>query len=40
MKKNQMYPTDLTDRQWDCIKDLIPPADTLEGDHEHWTCER
>jgi len=21
-----MYPTDLTDRQWDCIKDLIPPA--------------
>jgi putative transposase len=26
MKKNQQYPTDLTDRQWDCIKDLIPPA--------------
>jgi putative transposase len=26
MKKNQMYPTDLTDRQWDCIKELIPPA--------------
>jgi putative transposase len=26
MKKNQMYPTDLTDRQWDCIKDLIPLA--------------
>src|SRR5919205_44453 len=26
MKKNQLYPTDLTDRQWDCIKDLIPPA--------------
>lgn len=26
MKKNQMYPTDLTDRQWDCIKDLIPSA--------------
>src|SRR5438876_10163594 len=25
MKKNQMYPTDLTDRQWDCIKELIPP---------------
>jgi len=23
---NQTYPTDLTDRQWDCIKDLIPPA--------------
>jgi transposase len=21
-----MYPTDLTDRQWDCIKDLIPAA--------------
>jgi len=21
-----MYPTDLTDCQWDCIKDLIPPA--------------
>jgi putative transposase len=26
MKKNQMYPTDLTDCQWDCIKELIPPA--------------
>jgi len=26
MKKNQSYPTDLTDSQWDCIKDLIPPA--------------
>jgi putative transposase len=26
MKNNQLYPTDLTDRQWDCIKDLIPPA--------------
>jgi putative transposase len=26
MNKNQTYPTDLTDRQWDCIKDLIPPA--------------
>ena len=26
MNKNQLYPTDLTDRQWDCIKDLIPPA--------------
>ncbi len=26
MKTNQLYPTDLTDRQWDCIKDLIPPA--------------
>src|SRR5947209_18046817 len=26
MKKNQRYPTDLTDRQWDCIKDLIPAA--------------
>ncbi len=26
MKKNQLYPTDLTDRQWDCIKELIPPA--------------
>ncbi|GAC1646540.1 MAG: IS5-like element ISMac15 family transposase [Ktedonobacteraceae bacterium] len=21
-----MYPTDLTERQWDCIKELIPPA--------------
>ncbi len=26
MKKNQRYPTDLTDRQWNCIKELIPPA--------------
>lgn len=26
MKKNQQYPTDLTDCQWDCIKELIPPA--------------
>ena len=26
MKKTQLYPTDLTDCQWDCIKDLIPPA--------------
>ena len=26
MKKHQVYPTDLTDRQWDCIKELIPPA--------------
>ena len=26
MNKNQLYPTDLTDRQWDCIKELIPPA--------------
>lgn len=26
MKKNQLYPTDLTDHQWDCIKDLIPSA--------------
>lgn len=26
MKKNQTYPTDLTDHQWDCIKELIPPA--------------
>jgi putative transposase len=24
--KNQIYPTDLTDRQWNCIKDLIPSA--------------
>lgn len=24
--KTQTYPTDLTDRQWDCIKDLIPAA--------------
>ncbi len=26
MKKNQLYPTDLTDHQWDCIKELIPAA--------------
>ena len=26
--KNQTYPTDLTNRQWNCIKDLIPPAKT------------
>ncbi len=26
MKKNQWYPTDLTDHQWNCIKELIPPA--------------
>jgi putative transposase len=26
MKKNQLNPTDLTDRQWDCLKDLIPPG--------------
>jgi putative transposase len=26
MKNNQLYPTDLTDRQWNCIKGLIPPA--------------
>ena len=26
MKKNHIYPTDLTDVQWDCIKDLIPSA--------------
>src|SRR6266487_901450 len=26
MNKNQVYPTDLTDPQWDCIKELIPPA--------------
>src|SRR5256714_13656624 len=26
MKKNQRYPSDLTDRQWDCIKELIPAA--------------
>jgi putative transposase len=24
--QNQTYPTDLTDRQWDCIKELIPHA--------------
>ena len=23
---NQIYPTDLTDRQWECIKKYIPPA--------------
>ena len=23
---NQRYPTDLTDRQWECIKPLIPGA--------------
>src|SRR5438477_3747572 len=23
---HQTYPTDLTDRQWDCIKDLLPSA--------------
>jgi putative transposase len=26
MNKNQVYPTDLTDRQWDCIKELLPAA--------------
>ncbi len=26
MKNTQVYPTDLTDRQWDGIKDLIPAA--------------
>jgi putative transposase len=26
MKKNHLYPTDLNDHQWDCIKELIPPA--------------
>jgi putative transposase len=26
MKTNQIYPTDLTDAQWNCIKDLIPAA--------------
>ena len=26
MKKNQLYATDLTDRQWNCIKELIPSA--------------
>lgn len=26
--QNQTYPTDLTDRQWDCITDLIPTAKT------------
>src|SRR5207247_1917400 len=24
--RTQTYPTDLTDRHWDCIKDLIPAA--------------
>ena len=24
--KTQTYPTDLADRHWDCIKDLIPAA--------------
>lgn len=28
MKTNQIYPADLTDAQWHCIKDLIPPAKT------------
>jgi putative transposase len=26
MKKNQLYHTDLSDRQWNCIKELIPAA--------------
>ena len=26
MKKNQPYPSDLSDHQWDCIKELIPAA--------------
>jgi putative transposase len=26
MKKNQLYPTDLTNCQWNCIKELIPAA--------------
>jgi putative transposase len=26
MKTTSMYPTDLTDSQWDCIKELIPSA--------------
>jgi hypothetical protein len=26
MKNTQRYPTDLTDCQWDCIKELIPAA--------------
>jgi putative transposase len=26
MNTNQMYPTDLTNWQWNCIKELIPPA--------------
>lgn len=24
--KNQMHPTDMTNCQWDCINDLLPPA--------------
>ena len=24
--KNQIYPTDMSDRQWNCIKDLVPAA--------------
>jgi putative transposase len=24
MSRNQRYPTDLTDRQWNLIKDLVP----------------
>jgi transposase len=28
MNKNQLYPTDLADLQWDWIKALIPPAKT------------
>ena len=34
MKKNQQYPTDLTDCQWNCIKDLIPVAKPGD-DHAH-----
>lgn len=26
MNAKQLYPTDMTDGQWDCIKELIPPA--------------
>src|SRR5256885_16891984 len=26
MKTNHIYPTDLTDAQWNCIKELIPAA--------------
>src|SRR5205807_257315 len=26
MKNTQLYPTDLTDHQWDCIKEWIPAA--------------
>jgi putative transposase len=26
MNKNHLYPKDLTEHQWECIKDLIPPA--------------